>query len=159
DGASSPTPLTSDDARQKLATLEAGSPWSNIGGIPAPFVGLFNTVGSLAALIDPNGLSLASQLKELPAELKAPVPATHRGQDGYALDTATSPKSLALAQGHLGHLAPSGNPRGWVDDNELTPLSRFAEMFSGWGLKGLDGTAWYHPARLSLDGGAIAEGN
>src|SRR4029450_4282401 len=27
------------------------------------------------------------------------------------------------------------------------------------GLKGLDGTAWYHPQRLTLDAGAVAAGN
>ena len=32
-------------------------------------------------------------------------------------------------------------------------------MFSGWGLKGLDGTAWYHPLRLTIDSGAVAAGN
>ena len=32
-------------------------------------------------------------------------------------------------------------------------------MFSGWGLKGLDGTAWYHPQRLTIDSGAVAAGN
>jgi len=32
-------------------------------------------------------------------------------------------------------------------------------MFSGWGLKGLDGTAWYHPLRLTIDAGAVAAGN
>jgi hypothetical protein len=32
-------------------------------------------------------------------------------------------------------------------------------MFSGWGLKGLDGTAWYHPQRLTIDAGAVAAGN
>jgi hypothetical protein len=32
-------------------------------------------------------------------------------------------------------------------------------MFCGWGLKGLDGTAWYHPMRLTLDSRAIAAGN
>jgi hypothetical protein len=32
-------------------------------------------------------------------------------------------------------------------------------MFSGKGLKGLDGTAWYHPQRLTLDSGAVAAGN
>jgi hypothetical protein len=31
-------------------------------------------------------------------------------------------------------------------------------MFSGWGLQNLDGTAWYHPMRLTIDGGAVAEG-
>ena len=29
-------------------------------------------------------------------------------------------------------------------------------MFSG--IKGVDGTVWYHPVRLSLDGGAVAGG-
>ena len=32
-------------------------------------------------------------------------------------------------------------------------------MFAGWGLKGLDGTAWYHPRRLTIDAGAVAAGN
>ena len=32
-------------------------------------------------------------------------------------------------------------------------------MFSGAGLKGLDGTAWYHPQRLTIDSGAVAAGN
>jgi hypothetical protein len=32
-------------------------------------------------------------------------------------------------------------------------------MFSGWGLRGLDGTAWYHPLRLTIDSGAVAAGN
>ena len=87
------------------------------------------------------------------------MPATNAGLYGYALDTATSPAPLAAAQAHLGRLAPSGEPRGWVDGGELTPLRRFADMFSGWGLKGLDGTAWYHPLRLTIDGGAVAAGN
>jgi hypothetical protein len=32
-------------------------------------------------------------------------------------------------------------------------------MFAGWGLKSLDGTAWYHPQRLTIDSGAVAAGN
>ncbi len=32
-------------------------------------------------------------------------------------------------------------------------------MFSGFGLKSLDGTAWYHPLRLTIDSGAVAAGN
>jgi len=32
-------------------------------------------------------------------------------------------------------------------------------MFSGMGLPGLDGTAWYHPMRLTIDSGAVAAGN
>jgi hypothetical protein len=32
-------------------------------------------------------------------------------------------------------------------------------MFSGWGLASLDGAAWYHPLRLTIDSGAVAAGN
>jgi hypothetical protein len=32
-------------------------------------------------------------------------------------------------------------------------------MFSGLGLASLDGTAWYHPQRLTLDSRAVAAGN
>jgi hypothetical protein len=32
-------------------------------------------------------------------------------------------------------------------------------MFAGVGLQGLDGTAWYHPRRLTIDAGAVAAGN
>jgi len=59
----------------------------------------------------------------------------------------------------LGHLAASGDPRGWDQAGEITPIQRFAEMFSGTGLQGLDGTAWYHPQRLTIDSGAVAAGN
>ena len=31
-------------------------------------------------------------------------------------------------------------------------------MFSGWGLQNLDGTAWYHPMRLTIDSGAVGDG-
>jgi len=159
DGGSSPQPITKADAKQRLADLDAGSPWLSFGGIPAPFAGLFNSTGSLGALTDPNSPSLGQAWSGLPANLKPPVPATNRAQYGYALDTATSPASLAAAQAHLGHLAASGDPRGWDDAGELTPLDRFARMFSGFGLRGLDGTAWYHPMRLTIDGSAVAAGN
>jgi pimeloyl-ACP methyl ester carboxylesterase len=159
DGASSPTPITAADARDRLTALKNGSPWLAFGGIAAPFAGLFNTGGSILVETAPNAPSIAQNFAALPAFLKPPVPVTNAGQYGYALDTETSPPSLAAAQGHLGHLATSGDPRGWVDDDELTPLKRFADMFSGWGLKGLDGTAWYHPLRLTIDAGAVADGN
>jgi hypothetical protein len=159
DGGSSPTPLTKADAEQRLADLQSGSPWLSFGGIAAPFAGLFNATGALGTLTDPDSPSLGQAFPALPANLKPPVPATNRAQYGYALDTETSPPALAAAQAHLGHLAASGNPRGWDDAGELTPLNRFAKMFSGWGLRGLDGTAWYHPLRLTIDGGAVAAGN
>jgi pimeloyl-ACP methyl ester carboxylesterase len=159
DGGSSPTPITSDEATERLNTLNSSTPWLSFGGIGAPFAGLFNATGSTAALIAPNEANLAWDWDPLPANLKPPVLPTNLAQYGYALDTETSPPSLAAAQAHLGKLRTSGSPRGWDQAGEITPIKRFAQMFSGWGLRGLDGTAWYHPQRLTLDSGAVAAGN
>ena len=159
DGGSGPTPITKDDAAKRLDDLRNGTPWLSFGGLPTPFAGLFNVAGGALVKMAPNAPSEAQQLKVLPDNLKAPVPATNEGQYGYALDTATSPSSLVAAQAHLGKLASSGDPRKWDNAGELTPIQRYADAFTGWGLKGLDGTAWYHPLRLSIDAGAVAAGN
>jgi hypothetical protein len=159
DGGSRPVPVSVDEARQALADLSASSPWLSFGGIAAPFAGLFNSTGSLGVRLDPDSPSLGQAFPLLPANLKPPLPVTNAAQYGYALDVDTSPAALAAAQAHLGHLAASGDPRGWDDAGELTPLERYADMFSGWRLKGLDGTAWYHPRRLTIDSGAVAQGN
>ena len=159
DGGSGPTPVTPEQATASLQALQAGSPWLSFGGIPAPFAGLFNATGSTGALIDPDSPSIGQAWPLLPANLKPPVRVTNLAEYGYALDTETSPPSLAAAQAHLGHLAASGDPRGWDQAGEITPIQRFAQMFSGTGLHGLDGTAWYHPQRLTIDSGAVAAGN
>jgi hypothetical protein len=159
DGGSGPAPASPADAKKNLATVESGSPWLQFGGIAAPFTGLFNSTGSLGVLLDPGSPSVGQASGLLPANLVPAIPVTNAGQYGYALDTATSPAGLVAAQAHLGHLAESGDPRGWDDAGELTPLRRYAQAFSGWGLKGLDGTAWYHPLRLTIDAGAVADGN
>ena len=159
DGGSSPAPVSADQARQSLETLANGSPWLTFGGIAAPFTGLFNSTGSLGVIVDPDAPSRGQAFPLLPANLKPPVPASNVAQYGYALDTETSPPGLVAAQAHLGRLAASGEPRGWERAGELTPIRRYATMFSGWGLRGLDGTAWYHPQRLTIDSGAVAAGN
>jgi pimeloyl-ACP methyl ester carboxylesterase len=159
DGGSSPAPVAPGDAQQSLDQLSQSTPWLTFGGIPAPLAGLFNTSGALSVLVAPNEPSIGWHWALLPANLKPPVEPTNEGQYGYALDSETSPASLIAAQAHMGHLADSGTPRRWVRDGELTPIKRYATMFSGWGLKGLDGTAWYHPQRLTIDSGAVAAGN
>jgi hypothetical protein len=159
DGGSRPTPITPDAATQALQALQAGSPWLAFGGIGAPYLGLYSATGSAAAAIDPDGPSLGQTFPLLPPNLKAPVPATNAGQYGYAVDTKTSPPNLVAAQTHVGQLAATGDPRGWDSTGALTPLSRFAAMFAGIGLTGIDGTAWYQPQRLTLDAGAVAAGN
>src|SRR5437867_12448949 len=159
DGGSSPTPVSPEQATASLQALQSGSPWLSFGGIPAPFAGLFNAAGSTGALIDPDSPSIGQAWPLLPANLKPPIRVTNLAQYGYALDTETSPPSLIAAQSHLGHLAASGDPRGWRQAGQITPIQRYAEMFSGTGLKSLDGTAWYHPQRLTIDSGAVAAGN
>jgi len=159
DGGSSPAPVTPDAARASLQTLSTSTPWLTFGGIPAPLTGLFNTSGSLSVLTAPDDTSIGWAWPALPANLKPPVEPTNEAQYGYALDVETSPAGLIAAQAHLGRLADSGTPRPWIRDGELTPIRRYAQMFSGWGLKSLDGTAWYHPQRLTIDSGAVAAGN
>ncbi len=162
DGGSNPAPITEQQASQSLQDLQAGTPWLSFGGIPAPFAGLFSATGSCGAVYDPDSPSLGYSFPLLPANLKPPLPAgvvpTNTAQYGFAVDNDTSPPTLAAAQGHVGHLATSGNPRGWIDD-EISPIRRFASMFCGTGLRGVDGTAWYHPLRLTIDSGAVADGN
>jgi pimeloyl-ACP methyl ester carboxylesterase len=165
DGGSGPVPITPQQAIASLQALASGSPWLSFGGIVAPFAGLFNATGSLGALLDPDAPSIGQAWPLLPMNLKPPVPVTNLGQYGYALDVKTSPPSLIAAQAHLGQLDETGNPPfGWDSTGALTPIQRYADMFSGLGLSedgifGLDGTAWYHPQRLTLDSGAVAAGN
>ena len=159
DGGSSPAPVSPDEATMRLQALANGSPWLSFGGIPAPYAGLFNASGSTGVKIAPNEPSLGWSWPALPANLKPPVAPTNEGQYGYALDVKTSPMGLRAAQAHLGQLKESGDPRGWDGTGALTPIQRYAEMFSGWGLQSRDGTAWYHPQRLTIDSGAIAAGN
>jgi len=161
DGASGPDPVSEADAQQSLDDLNSGSsPWLAFGGIPAPFAGLFGDGGSSAAKMAPTAPSLAQDWSGLPSYLKPPVPADNEAQFGFAADVNTSPSSLAAFQVHAGHLQ-GGNcdPCGWIRGNAITPIQRYATMISGWGLQNTDGTAWYHPMRLSIDSGAVADGN
>ena len=85
---------------------------------------------------------------------------TNVGQYGYALNVATSPASLAAAQAHLGPgLAAAGPVHGWNGAGALTPITRFATMFSGAGMNNVDGTEWYFPQRLTDDTAVVNNGN
>jgi hypothetical protein len=125
---------------------------------------VFNVLGSTATVLEPDEPSIGYASPLIPDNLKPPVAPTNTAQYGYALDLDTSPDGLELVQMHIGRLADSGEPRGWVDD-ELVPVERAARMFSGLvegeggdEALGVDGTAWYHPRRLSIDSGAVNGG-
>jgi hypothetical protein len=155
-GSSRSATLTRAAARRQLADLAQRSPWLDLTGAGLPWsAGVFNVVGSTAARIEPDAPAVLGGWPLLPANLRPPVPATNAGGYGYAFDDDTSPDSLSLIHMHIGSLAASGDPRPWVD-GELGTVQRAATMFSG--IRGIDGTAWYHPVRLSIDGGAVNGG-
>ena len=162
DGASSPSPVSAQTATEDLQALDApgASPWLSFGGIAAPYAGLFEATGSASAYQDPNAPSLGQTSGLLPSDIVPPVRVTNLGQYGYALNVASSPPSLVAAQGHLGQgIAAAGPVHGWNGSGALTPIDRFATMFSGDGIQGVDGTEWYFPQRLTDDTGAVANGN
>ena len=142
--------------RAGVDAIAAGSPFLDLTGLGLPWsAGVFNAVGATLARGEPNAPSLLQAWPLLPAYLKPPVPATNAAAYGYAVDTSTGPKSLSLVQSHLGGLAPTGDPRGFVDGG-LTTVARAAGVFTG--VPGMDGSSWYHPRRLSLDGSAVNGG-
>jgi pimeloyl-ACP methyl ester carboxylesterase len=160
DGGSSPIPVSEEKAKEELKKLEEGSPWLSFGGIPAPFAGLFVVLGAGATQVEPNGPSLAEGFALLPASLKPPCKATNEAQFGFGVNVETSPASLTAAQAHVGHLVqPAEGLCTWSGEGALTPIHRYAEMFYGEGLIGQDGSEWYFPARLTMDTGAVADGN
>ncbi len=156
DGGSSSTPVDAEQARTQLEAIATGSPFNDVVGLGVPWVsGVFAAVGSTLTLKAPDERSTFRDFPLAPAALVPPVPVTNAAQFGYALDTETGPPDLALVQAHLGGLAAAGDPRGWRD-GELATLRRTARAVSGF--TGVDGFAWYHPRRLSLDAAAVAGG-
>ena len=162
DGGATPAPESVPVATEALQSLDqpGTSPWLAFGGIPAPYAGVFSATGSAAALLDPDARSLGQTSGLLPAAIVPPVPVSNVGQYGYALDVGTSPPNLLAAQAHLGRgLSAKGPVHGWDGAGALTPIDRFATMFSGAGMDNVDGTEWYFPQRLTDDTAVVANGN
>lgn len=169
DGGSSPIPVSKEEAEHELKTLSEKSPWLAFGGIPSPYLGLFSALGATAAVTFPEERSLAETFPLLPSYLvpKGPegevLPVTNEAEFGYGVNYNTSPASLIAAQVHAGQgideTAKEDGLYGWNGAGALTPLKRYAEMLSGTGIHGANGTEWYFPERLTIDTGAVAEGN
>jgi hypothetical protein len=141
-------------------TVANVSPWETFGGITAPFAGVYNALGSTAALIYPHQRSLGQASGLLNSFRLAPaVPVTNLGQYGFALNVGSSPPALVAAQAHLGRgISSTGPVHGWDGRGALTPIRRFAKMFSGAGVSNADGSEWYFPQRLTLDLGGVGRG-
>ncbi len=84
---------------------------------------------------------------------------TNLGHTVSRSTSRTSPSSLIAAQAHLGRgLAACGHGPRLGREGRLTPLKRFATMFSGTGINNADGTEWYFPQRLTDDLFAVGSG-
>ena len=158
DGGSLGARTSAAAATSQLSTLATSTPWLSFSGVPAPYLGLFSALGSTAALVAPNAPAVAQGSPLLPAALRPPVAATNLALFGYNVDTATS-KLVFAAQAHVGRLNTSVSPAGWNGAGALTPIDRYASMLSGTGVVGADGSEWYFPMRLTIDSGAVDEGN
>jgi hypothetical protein len=156
DGASGRPEIGRGAARRELAEIAGGSPFLGIAGARLPWVpGTLADVSATLALREPNAASRLEGWRLLPATSKPRVRVTNRAMFGYSIDVDTGPKALAESQAHLGGLAPTGDPRGFRDGGSAT-VARAAEAISG--IPGADGTAWFHPRRLTLDAMAVGGG-
>jgi hypothetical protein len=162
DGGSFGSAESAAAARAALTGLNAPgtSPWDAFGGIPAPYAGIFSSVGATAALVSPRSPSLGQSSGLLTTfGLTPAVPVDNLAQFGYALNVGSSPPALIAAQAHLGTgITASGALRGWNGAGALTPIRRYATMMSGAGVVNADGSEWYFPARLTLDVPGVGNG-
>lgn len=155
-------PVSSAQATQEVQALDvpSASPWLALNGIAAPTSGVYNATASLTALTDPNAPSLSQAAGVISPPFAPPVPATNLGQYAYPFNAGTGPPSYVDAFAHLGTgLSATGNPRGWDGTGALSPVNRYATMFSGIGLTNTDGNEWYFPQRLTDDAYSVDDGN
>jgi len=132
------------DAKKRLAAIRK-QPFLDLLGLGLPWVtGILAESAAVLAIKDPLGPSVGQSFSLLPAAFKPPIPATNRGQFGYAFDATTSPKALGLIQVRAGELGSNGD---WVD-GEVSPIARVAETF---GQEPGNAVEWFYPSRLNLD--------
>jgi pimeloyl-ACP methyl ester carboxylesterase len=169
DGGSGPTAVSKEKAEEELTKLSKGSPWLAFGGIGSPFLGLFSSLGAMATLQGPEEASLAEGFQLLPSSLKPTngkgelIPVTNEAEFGFGVNVGSSPPSLIAAQVHAGQgleeTAKEDGLVGWNGSGAISPLRRYAEMLAGSGVNNADGDEWYFPERLTIDTGAVADGN
>ncbi len=169
DGGSGPTSVSKEVAEERLAKLSNGPPWLAFGGISAPYLGLFSSLGAMSTLQAPESASLAENFPLLPGYLKPHnekgelIPVTNEAEFGFGVNVGTSPPSLVAAQVHAGkgleETAKEDGLIGWDGSGAISPIRRYAAMLAGAEVKHADGSEWYFPERLTIDTGAVADGN
>ena len=150
-------------ATQSLQQLQAGLAVADRSAASRRrYAGLFKTTGGLGVAARPE---LALGGPGLPAPAGDPQAARpgdqRRAVRLRARTSSTSPPTRCARR------RPTSAQLDLSDDaaraGTTTARSRRSTatrpMFSGQGVIGHDGTAWYHPQRLTIDAGAVADGN
>ncbi|MFF3333846.1 alpha/beta hydrolase [Streptomyces sp. NPDC002888] len=148
DGTGQPIHNAPEEVRERLAAIDGGAVFdltlSAVGlGSRAESTQIWYQLAGWYAHTDPQGRSVLQP--RMPDALRPPVPVTNAGLLGTLVDTGFGwPNDISV---HSGHLADSGDVRGWIDTG-ITPVSRVATAYAGpeptvW--------EWYWPARLSVD--------
>ncbi|WP_343240014.1 alpha/beta hydrolase [Streptomyces sp. SID12488] len=148
DGTGDPVHDSPEEVRERLAAIDAGAVFdltlSGVGlGSRAESTQIWYQLAGHYALHDPDGTSVLQP--RLPDALRLPYTVTNAALLGFFVDAGFGwPNAITV---HSGHLADSGDVRGWVDAG-ITPIGRVAAAYAGpvptvW--------EWYWPARLSVD--------
>lgn len=148
EGTGEPVYNSPEEVRERLAAIEGGAVFdmtlSGTGlGSRAESSQIWYQLAGWYAHLDPQGRSVLQP--RLPDALRLPYPVTNAALLGTLVDAGFGwPNDITV---HSGHLADSGEVRGWVDEG-ITPIERVAAAYAGptpavW--------EWYWPSRLSVD--------
>jgi pimeloyl-ACP methyl ester carboxylesterase len=143
-------------AQEAIAELEVSNPFLDLLGLGAlpEVAGVFAEIGGYYARLEPTASATAlEEFPLLPIVFNPGIPVTNRALLGHAFDRDTSPPELGLLHVNAGGLAPTGDPRDWVDGG-ITPVARLAQTF---GREPGNGVEWYFPRRLTIDANGADE--
>jgi hypothetical protein len=144
-GAFGRSPTLAQVKRSK-ARIDKGEAFSDILGIGNTSIAqIFGELAGLYALKDPDAPSALQSSPLVPPTLRPPFPVTNAAflANIFDKDHAFSPALTVRA----GSFAPSGDPRPWMDGENMT-AARLAAAFAQSRPRF---TEWYFPNRLSLD--------
>jgi pimeloyl-ACP methyl ester carboxylesterase len=107
----------------------------------------FGAIAALYARKAPDAPSALASNPLVPPSLRPPFPTTNAGFLGNIFDQTHSRAQFASFRARMGDFAPQGDPRPWVDGENVT-VARFAAALSQ---RGHSFAESYFPRRLSLD--------
>ncbi|WP_327320101.1 alpha/beta hydrolase [Streptomyces sp. NBC_01235] len=149
DGTGQPVRNSPQEVRERLAAIDGGAVFdmtlSAVGvGSRAESTQIWYQLAGWYAHLDPAGRSVLQP--RLPDALRPSYPVTNAGLLGTLVDAGIGwPNDISV---HSGHLADTGEVRGWVDTG-ITPISRVAAAYAGGPEPAV--WEWYWPSRLSVD--------